>query len=388
MTRHSKPLEIYLHIPFCEKKCRYCDFLSAPADEETKRAYTDALIREMKSKSESLSDHEVVSLFFGGGTPSALPEGEIVRIMESLRKTFFITEDAEITLESNPGTLTREKLSAYRSCGINRLSIGVQSASDRELEMLGRIHKYADVLESYDYARKEGFQNINFDLISGLPGQKTEDYLRNIRTILRLRPEHISVYSLMIEEGTDFFGLYGEDEKTRRQGGTPMLLPTEEAEREMYHRTKEILEKSGYLRYEISNYAKNGFECRHNLGYWRRTEYLGLGLGAASLLSDTRFSNTRELQEYLEFDFSPRNEDKLSKKNCMEEFMFLGLRETGGVSKAEFYRQFGIPIRNAYGNVIDEMVSKGLLAETETNMLLTGNGIDVSNVVMSSFLLD
>lgn len=384
----SKPLEIYLHIPFCERKCRYCDFLSFPADDSVKKEYTDAMICEIESKAEGLKSYEVTSVFFGGGTPSTLPGGEILRIMEALRGHFLIPEDAEISLECNPGTITREKLLCYREGGINRLSIGVQSVKDRELEMLGRIHTYSEFLESYDLCRKEGFKNINLDIISGLPLQKIDDYLETVRTVLRLRPEHISVYSLMVEEGTDFFGLYGEDEKVRRAGGTPMLLPTEEAEREMYHRTGELLRSSGYHRYEISNYAKSGFECRHNLGYWRRREYLGLGLGAASLLSETRFSNTGELSEYLAFDFSPRNEEKLSKMDCMEEFMFLGLRETDGIKKAEFYKRFGIPIRNVYGKVLDEMAQKGLLLETETNVFLSEKGIDVSNTVMSAFLLD
>ena len=384
----SKPLEIYLHIPFCERKCRYCDFLSFPADDSVKKEYTDAMIREIESKAEGLKSYEVTSVFFGGGTPSILPAGEIPRIMEALRAHFSISEDAEISLECNPGTITREKLLSYRECGVNRLSIGVQSVKDRELEMLGRIHTYSEFLEGYDLCRKEGFKNINLDIISGLPLQKIDDYLETIRTVLRLRPEHISVYSLMVEEGTDFFGLYGEDEKVRRSGGTPMLLPTEEAEREMYHRTGELLRSSGYHRYEISNYAKSGFECRHNLGYWRRREYLGLGLGAASLLSETRFSDTGELSEYLAFDFSPRNEEKLSKKDCMEEFMFLGLRETNGVEKAEFYKRFRISIRNVYGKVLDEMAQKGLLVETETNVFLSEKGIDVSNTVMSAFLLD
>ncbi len=383
-----KPLELYVHIPFCVRKCRYCDFLSAPADKSTQEAYMLALLREMEKKAPDFKGRSVTSLFYGGGTPSILSAGQIQRMQEELQSLFSFAEDAEVTLECNPGTLSREKLAIYKGCGINRLSIGVQSANDRELEMLGRVHTYSDFLESYDQARKAGFQNINLDLISGLPGQTLLQHEKNVKSLMRLRPEHISVYSLMIEEGTDFFGLYGEDEKARRAGKTPMLLPSEELELAMSRRTKELLESCGYHQYEISNYARGDFECRHNLGYWRRTDYLGLGLGAASLLGNRRFSNTKELPEYLSYDFAPYGEEQLSKKSCMEEFMFLGLREISGIRKADFYRQFGVTVGNVYESALTDMAAKGLLEETEERVFLTEAGLAVSNVVMSAFLLD
>lgn len=381
-------LEIYLHIPFCAAKCRYCDFLSAPADRSTQDAYVKALLREIGEKACSFSDRRVTTIFFGGGTPSVLAAGAVAELMEMLGRSFAIADDAEITLECNPGTLSREKLTIFRGCGINRLSIGVQSANNRELAMLGRIHTYEDFLINYEQARKTGFQNINLDLICGLPGQRIKDFEKSLKTVLRLRPEHVSVYSLMIEEDTDFYRLYGDDERTRQSGGKPLLLPDEETERMMYHRTREMLTENGYLQYEISNFAKMGYSCRHNRGYWHRTEYLGLGLGASSLLCDVRSHVTRELSEYLAYDFAPREETKIDRQGRMEEFMFLGLRETEGVEKAEFYRQFGVTMRNVYGEALDKMAENGLLTETDRTVALTEAGVDVANFVMAQFLLD
>ncbi len=379
---------IYLHIPFCAAKCRYCDFLSAPASEETKEDYVRVLLQEIKEKAPAYQNRTVTSVFFGGGTPSTLKAGGIADLMDQIRAHFQVSADAEITIECNPGTLTREKLAIYKGCGINRLSMGVQSADNAALKLLGRIHTYEDFLESFELARKTGFKNINLDIISGLPMQKEGDYEKSLKKLLRLRPEHLSVYSLLIEEGTDFYRMYGEDAKIREQGGEPKLLPSEETERNIVHRTVALLAESGYHQYEISNFARNGKESRHNLGYWRRNEYLGLGLGAASLIENRRFHNTRELTDYLKYDFSPQDEEVIDKKGQMEETMFLGLREIRGVEKAEFYRRFGVTMRNVYGKVIDEMASDGLLLETEKNVRLSERGLDVANYVMAAFLLD
>lgn len=379
---------IYLHIPFCAAKCRYCDFLSAPASEETKEDYVRVLLQEIKEKAPAYQNRTVTSVFFGGGTPSTLKAGGIADLMDQIRAHFQVSADAEITIECNPGTLTREKLAIYKGCGINRLSMGVQSADNAALKLLGRIHTYEDFLESFELARKTGFKNINLDIISGLPSQKEGDYEKSLKKLLRLRPEHLSVYSLLIEEGTDFYRMYGEDAKIREQGGEPKLLPSEETERNIVHRTAALLAESGYHQYEISNFARNGKESRHNLGYWRRNEYLGLGLGAASLIENRRFHNTRVLTDYLKYDFSPQDEEVIDKKGQMEETMFLGLREIRGVEKAEFYRRFGVTMRNVYGKVIAEMASDGLLLETEKNVRLSERGLDVANYVMAAFLLD
>ncbi len=384
----DKDFGIYLHIPFCAAKCRYCDFLSAPASEETKEDYVRVLLQEIKEKAPAYQNRTVTSVFFGGGTPSTLKAGGIADLMDQIRAHFQVSADAEITIECNPGTLTREKLAIYKGCGINRLSMGVQSADNAALKLLGRIHTYEDFLESFELARKTGFKNINLDIISGLPTQKEGDYEKSLKKLLRLRPEHLSVYSLLIEEGTDFYRMYGEDAKIREQGGEPKLLPSEETERNIVHRTAALLAESGYHQYEISNFARNGKESRHNLGYWRRNEYLGLGLGAASLIENRRFHNTRELEDYLKYDFSPQDEEVIDKKGQMEETLFLGLREIRGVEKAEFYRRFGVAMRNVYGKVIDEMASDGLLLETEKNVRLSERGLDVANYVMAAFLLD
>ena len=285
-----KELELYLHIPFCVKKCNYCDFLSAPAEEETRAAYVDALLEEIRGF-EDPEDYEVVTVFFGGGTPSILPGQEIFRIMEALREKFSFRKGAEITLEANPGTVDKEKLSCYKKAGINRLSFGLQSADAEELKKLGRIHTWEKFLESFQLAREAGFSNINVDLMSALPGQTKESWEKTLRQVLALQPEHISAYSLIIEEGTPFYQLYEKDVERRDAGEEPELLPSEEEERAMYEATGRILKEQGYLHYEISNYAKPGRECRHNLGYWQRRDYLGFGLGASTLLNPVRYKN-------------------------------------------------------------------------------------------------
>lgn len=380
-------LELYIHIPFCLKKCAYCDFLSGPADEHARQRYVDALVREIGSHAEKKGRYGVSTVFFGGGTPSVLEAEQTARIMEALRQNFRIRPDAEITIEVNPGTLTREKLRVYRDCGFNRLSIGLQSANDAELRLLGRIHTYGKFLESYHMAREAEFANINLDLISAIPGQTCESYRRTLEKIVALAPEHISAYSLIIEEGTPFYERYGDG----AQGCAD--LPDEETERELYRMTKEILGAHGYRRYEISNYARPGYACRHNLGYWERKNYLGLGLGASSLLENVRWANVADMDIYLR-----RSEDtcvdmrseaeRLDVVSQMEEYMFLGLRKTDGVSERAFERAFGRTMQEVYGAQIRKFQREGLLAVCGDRVRLTERGIDVSNYVMSEFLID
>ena len=266
----ASPIEIYIHIPFCVKKCDY---------------YVQALLREIDAVKEG-KGRSVSSIFIGGGTPSVLDAGFIGEILNRIRNKFQIQNDAEITIEANPGTADYGKLQAYRDYGINRLSIGLQSPDDRELKILGRIHNYEQFLETYKKARKAGFDNINVDLMSAIPDQTYKGWEKNLRTVAELEPEHISAYSLIIEEGTPF---------AARQ----LNLPDEDTEYNMYEATARILKEYGYKQYEISNYAKKGLECRHNKGYWQRTDYLGLGLGASSLLDHMRFSNTADMKEYI-----------------------------------------------------------------------------------------
>lgn len=372
-----REIELYLHIPFCAQKCGYCDFLSGPGDLERQRQYKDALLGEIRA-SKMTGDVRVTSVFVGGGTPSLLPGEWMEEILACVRENFILTGVAEISLEANPGTVTPEKLSHYRAGGANRISFGCQSADNGELRLLGRIHTWEEFLESFSMAREAGFSNINVDLMSGLPGQGIASWEKSLRSVAGLGPEHLSAYSLIIEEGTPF-------------AGRKLSLPPEEEERLMYERTHEILEEYGYRQYEISNYARPGYQCRHNVGYWKRTEYLGLGLGSASLMGGRRFSNTRNMEEYLRDSSSPeklrRDEELLDRQAQMEEFMFLGLRMTEGISEAEFSETFGCGIRQVYGEVISRYVSGGFLREENGRLMLTRAGISVSNPILADFLL-
>ena len=415
----ERPLSIYIHVPFCARKCAYCDFLSHVPEPDETAAYFESLLEEIRSWSELLGKRRIRSIFFGGGTPSFVQGEYIAACLEEISKRSgraftaasggsSSTEHAiegkheadlipEITLEANPGTFGEEKLRLWRQAGINRLSIGLQSADDEELTRLGRIHSWKMFEENYLLARSCGFDNINIDLMSALPGQTTESWRRTLGKVLALRPEHISAYSLIIEEGTPFYELYG-DSKTAagpsafsgsaaepsaaanitagssalsgsaagsslsaniaagssasagiavRDNGasvaSPAPLPSEEDERQMYHFTKMILKQHGYERYEISNYSLPGYECRHNIVYWTGGDYLGIGLGASSYIEGRRFRAPENMDEYRRYAVSEKVLDryeKQSKNEEMEEFMFLGLRMMEGVSAEEFNRRF------------------------------------------------
>ena len=384
----DKSLELYVHIPFCVRKCEYCYFLAAPAGADTQQEYVRNLLLEIEQKGVRCTDYEVTTIFFGGGTPSILKAGWIADILDAIHRNFKVRKDAEITIECNPGTLTFEKLSIYKSAGINRISVGLQSASDAELRELGRIHTYEDFLKSYDLIRKKGFSNVNIDLMAALPGQTLKSYEQTLRRVLALKPEHISAYSLIIEEGTPFYEKYEADELLREKGEKPQMLPSEETERLMYERTKELLLAHGYERYEISNYARRGYACRHNIGYWRRENYLGFGLGSASLLENERFHNTTDLTDYLGGDYLAYEQEKLDKKSQMEEFMFLGLRMTDGISTECFRQTFGLTVELVYGPVLEQQIADQLLRKEDGRIFLTERGLDVSNYVMAQFLLD
>lgn len=409
-----KELELYLHIPFCERKCAYCDFLSAPADLPVRISYIKKLQEEIAYYGAQYGEYQVSSIFFGGGTPTILEGYQLAAILETVKEHFNITTDAEITVECNPGTLTAGKAEKLVQAGFNRLSMGLQSADDRELQLLGRIHNFAQFLESYDLARKAGFQNINVDLMSALPGQTLKSWQDTLQKVTALRPEHISAYSLIIEEGTPFYERFAEDERIREEGGHPRLLPEEDVERQMYELTETFLHTKGYERYEISNYAKPGYECRHNCGYWTRKDYLGLGLGASSLVEHQRFQNTSDLKTYLEQEYLPQCEgqheriaetiqlqeetgltqtghhihiETLDKKSEMEEFMFLGLRLMAGISRQQFEKNFQVTLNSVYGEVLRKLKGEQLIEEVAGYVRLTEHGIDVSNYVLAEFLL-
>ena len=386
----NKKIEIYIHIPFCVKKCDYCDFLSAPCDDETKTKYVDALCREIEWAKDCLDEYLVDTVFIGGGTPSILERKQIEKILETLRSVANVSSDAEITIECNPGTLDKEKLEAYKSAGINRISLGLQSANDDELKSIGRIHNYEEFKKSFNLARLAGFNNINVDLMSALPGQTLDSYKETLSKVVALNPEHISAYSLIVEDETPL--------KERVEGGL-VELPNEDDEREMYYYTKEFLEKTGYKRYEISNYAKDGFECRHNVGYWKRVEYLGFGIGASSLFKGKRFSNTSDVNRYINmlerdvlnadevWESINESEEVLAQNDKLEEFMFLGLRMSDGISKSDFKNAFGTDIDSVYGDVLKKLESQELLIIDGDRIKLTDRGIDISNQVLANFLL-
>ena len=398
----SKELSIYVHIPFCVRKCNYCDFLSFYAKKDVVETYFAALKKEIMLSAKELNGNSagkdgqamsgnplVKSIFFGGGTPSFVEAEKICDTLKTIQSSFAVAENAEISIEVNPASAMSDKLIAYKEAGFNRLSIGAQSLDDAELKVLGRAHTGAMFLETFENARKAGFDNINVDVMSALPGQSLESYIRTLEKVLSLKPEHISAYSLILEEGTPFYDM-------------ELDLPDEDTDRAMYHETKEILARSGYHRYEISNYALGEqddpkYECFHNKVYWKRGNYLGLGIGAASMVDNVRWSNVRDIHLYVDAQMSKVDREVLSPEAQMEEFMFLGLRLVEGVSIEEFKRQFGRDIWEIYGEVIDKYAGLGLLeyrrseagreSVENTYLRLTDKGLDVSNTVMAEFIL-
>ena len=382
-----KDMQLYIHIPFCVRKCAYCDFLSFAADEQTQSAYVKALIQELEFYGEKYKDRIISTIFIGGGTPSWLDEKQMTLIMETVYRCFTVTEDAEITIECNPGTVTDAKFAAYKNAGINRLSIGLQSANDEELQILGRIHTFDQFLRTYEKARHYGFSNINVDLMSALPGQSVSSFMGSLKKVVWLKPEHISAYSLIIEEGTPFFEKYKEDVIRQERDEPTIFLPKEEEVYEITERTREFLQAEGYHWYEISNFARKGKECRHNTGYWKRADYLGVGLGAASLLEEIRYVNTSNFSKYIEAPMQAATGEPLSRTAQMEEFMFLGLRMIDGFHRQEFLEKFGVEIEGVYGEILNRLQKEELLQKREARIALTKKGIDVSNYVLAQFLL-
>ena len=392
----SEKLAIYIHIPFCVRKCLYCDFLSGPSSTEDRINYIAALCNEIESVSKDCRDRIVGSIFFGGGTPSMLSADDMLRIMNKIRDSFILSDDCEISMEINPGTVDEEKIYGYKVAGINRMSIGLQSAVDDELRVLGRIHTLRDFENTYSLITKAGIHNVNVDLMSGIPEQNLDSFKRTLDYVTSLtpKPTHISAYSLIIEEGTPFYDM-------------ELNVPSEETDREMYKITNDILCSCGYHRYEISNYALEGYECEHNKVYWKRGDYLGLGLGAASLMDNVRWNNTSDMKEYLEaFEIGEEVENRgvmkddkavnmpdvrkeyqqLSVEEQMEEFMFLGLRLMEGVTESDFKNTFGEAYPEQYVKTIKKYTSMGMLKCIENRVFLTEEGINVSNVILSEFL--
>lgn len=413
----EKRMQLYIHIPFCVKKCQYCDFLSFPADENTQSEYVEALLREISYYGAKCREYLVTTIYIGGGTPSWLREAAIEKIMAAVHQGFHLDKAAEISIECNPGTVTDHKFAIYRKAGINRISMGLQSASEQELKILGRIHTYGQFLKTYELARKNGFSNVNVDIMNSLPGQTTESFFGTLQQVLRLRPEHISAYSLIVEPGTPFYDLYKFDVVKQQAGMKPIALPTEDEVYQMTKLTEQILKQSDYKQYEISNFAKPGYECRHNIGYWQRENYLGLGLGAASLMENIRYSNVTDLYTYVEQTKNIReglwveeisgeasegntegaeqlpatnlhvSAERITRKAQIEEFMFLGLRMTDGITRERFAEVFGTQIEAVYQEVMQRLQEEELLEKHTGRIFLTEKGQDVSNYVLSQFLL-
>lgn len=397
----KKYVSLYVHIPFCALKCKYCDFLSFDGESYgTMLRYVDSLCQEIKLYAPIADEYIVRSIFIGGGTPSLLDEGLITNIMAFIRRTFTLEKDAEITIEANPGTLRHQKLNGYKAAGINRLSIGLQSADDDMLRKLGRMHNYDQFVATFKAARRAGFNNINIDVMSGLPGQTIHSYVDTLSRVLEFGPEHISAYSLSIEEGTPF----AKDPEILES------LPPDMIDRRMYEITKKLLAAHGYDRYEVSNYAKSGYECRHNMVYWTGGEYIGFGLGASSYFQGKRFNNVRDILQYIQL--MEETSDKFAEADNleilyneatrklrenvtpiyidsrMEEFMFLGLRMMCGISRTDFEERFKKDIYEVYGPVLNKYIDQGFLATYEDRIYLTDAGIDVSNVILADFILD
>ncbi len=371
--RKNRQLRLYIHIPFCISKCYYCDFFSHVPAEKEEEEYVSSLLFDIKKEAKNYKEFVVPSIFIGGGTPSILSVDLLHRIMEQLYRSFNIEEHAEISIEMNPKTVTKGKLEAYKNMGINRLSIGMQSTNNEELKALGRSHSYEDFLETYNQARAMGFQNINVDIMESLPGQTEESYYDTLEKVCSLQPEHISSYSLILEEDTKFYDWYvlQKDKYCMEK----KQLPSEEEERRMYALTKKTLKHYGYIQYEISNYAKKGFCCEHNIGYWTRDNYLGFGETAASMVNNVRWKNNREEKHIL------------SIKEQMEEFMFLGLRLKEGVAIALFADTFSKSMFDIYGSEILFLKKEKLIKQTKEGYIcLTSKGMDLSNYVFEKFL--
>ena len=373
-----KEVALYIHIPFCKQKCFYCDFPSYARKDDLMSDYIEALLIELKEK---IKDYEVRSLFIGGGTPSYLNEENLSKLMKGIKNINFI-EDAEKTIECNPGTVSEEKFNIMKGGGINRLSFGLQTTKNNLLKGIGRIHTFEAFKYNYNLARSVGFNNINIDMMFGLPTQSVKDWTDSLEEVAKLNPEHISAYSLIIEEGTPFYKLYNEDK---------LKLPSEEEEREMYKKCKNILIENGYHQYEISNYAKEGKECLHNEVYWMCNEYIGVGASSSSYIDGKRIKNIDDLREYIKRIGSGKSivdEEIINTKNDnIEEFMFMGLRMNCGIEEEEFKRRFHTDVDNVYKDVIEGNINKGLLERKRGRIYLTDKGIELSNMVMSDMIL-
>ncbi|MEW9096688.1 MAG: radical SAM family heme chaperone HemW [Clostridiaceae bacterium] len=373
-----KEISLYIHIPFCKQKCLYCDFPSYGGKEDMMGEYTKALVKELKGLP---LDKKIKTIFIGGGTPSYLTL-ENLKILKEAIKEINKDKDIEFTVEINPGTIDEEKLSLFKEMGVNRISIGLQAWQNNLLRELGRIHNLEEFLITYEMCRKFDFNNINIDTMFGLPNQSMKDWVETLENVVKLNPENISCYSLIIEEGTPFYNKYEKG---------MLILPDEDTEREMYSYCINFLEENGYKQYEISNFAKVGKECRHNLVYWNLSEYIGIGVGAHSYIEGLRYRHTENISEYIEKVNKGNNinldiyENTL--KDEIEEFMFMGLRKREGISIEKFNKRFKRDIYEVYGEILNKYLQLGMLIKEDGYIFLSIKGIQVSNSIMCEFIL-
>ena len=373
-----KDIGVYIHIPFCIKKCDYCDFISYCNKEDLVEEYVENLIKEIEQELNKY-EYKIKTLYIGGGTPSSIDSKYIVNILDKIKENQKI-ENAEITIEVNPGTVTHQKLLDYKNAGINRLSIGLQETHDKLLKQIGRIHTYEEFLNTYNLSRTIGFKNINVDLMIGLPDQNIQSIKENLERIIKINPEHISVYSLILEEGTKLYKKYKDKE---------IELPDEELERNMYWYVKNTLENNGYTHYEISNFAKKGYESKHNLDCWKQKEYIGIGLSAHSYLNGIRYSNQETKNGQTPFGpilYSKIIHEEQNIEDMKKEYMLLGLRKIEGVSVQEFKNKFGENPIFLFRNEFNKLVKENLLEIDGDAIKLTNKGLDLANLVWEEFV--
>ncbi len=369
------PIGLYVHLPFCVSKCAYCDFASYAAREADIPQYVDAVVREITRRGTETEHRKADTIFLGGGTPSLLGDIQVRRILEALFEAFSIEEGAEITCECNPGTLAASLAHALGKAGVNRLSLGAQARQEGLLRMLGRIHDWKQVIASVEIAREAGFENINLDLMFGLPSQTAADLRETLAAAIALRPTHLSCYGLIVEEGTPI---------CRDIAAGKLALPDEETEREMYELARRTLAEHGYEQYEISNFAREGYACRHNIGCWTRVPYLGFGCAAHSFFDECRRMNPSTIDAYLAGE-EPQTE-QISKEESRFESLMLGLRMTRGVKDEDFTRMHGMSIREAFGEKLDKPLDAGLLQWHDGDLRLTRLGMDLQNSVLVDLL--
>lgn len=382
-------LGIYIHIPFCVKKCDYCDFISYPNCYDMQEKYVEKLIEEIEENQGILKNNFISTIYIGGGTPSSIKPELIKKIINKIYEIANISiekEKTEITIEVNPGTTNKNNLQMYRNCGINRLSIGLQSTDDIILKEIGRIHNYEQFIDTYNWAKEAGFENINVDLMLGLPRQDIKILKSSLENIVNLKPmpNHISVYSLIVEEGTQI---------EKRLNNGELKLPDDEEERRQYHYTKNFLELNGYKHYEISNFAKPGCESKHNMNCWEQKQYVGFGVAAHSYVNGVRYANTSNLKEYLNVNYNEKGfktiktiEETQNKLDMEKEFMMLGLRKLDGVSISKFEQKFGENPIYLFRNELQKLVEEDLLEVDLDDIKLTKKGLDLANLVWEEFI--